>query len=94
MIRDDIDIRCFVYGFVNLNDTELTHSRFSFLVDLRDKELALAKETAGSSAHTQLVSEKQQLETAISLFVADKVHMDDFDMQASISTNAAQQQLF
>ena len=64
--------------------TELTQLG-SFLVDIRDKELALAKETAGSSKHTQLVSEKQTLETNMSLFVADKVHMDEFDMKRHIN---------
>ena len=72
----------YVYGFVNMSNTELTQLG-SFLVDLRDKELALATETAGSAAHTQLVNEKQQLETNISLFIADKVHMDNFDMKAA-----------
>ena len=93
MIRDELSSGAYVYGFVNMSDTELTQLG-SFLVDIRDKELALAKETVGTAAHTQLVSEKQTLETNMSLFIADKVHMDEFDMQAGISTNGLDNSFF
>ena len=84
MLRDTLTSDAFVYGFVNLNDESLDILG-SHLVDLRDKELELAKETVGSSKHSQLLNEKQQLETDLSLFVAQKVHVDNFDMKASIS---------
>ena len=93
MIRDELSSGAYVYGFVNMSNTELTQLG-SFLVDIRDKELALAKETVGTAAHTQLVSEKQTLETNMSLFIADKVHMDEFDMQAGISTNGLDNSFF
>ena len=93
MIRDELSSGAYVYGFVNMSNTELTQLG-SFLVDIRDKELALAKESVGTAAHTQLVSEKQTLETNMSLFIADKVHMDEFDMQAGISTNGLDNSFF
>ena len=93
MIRDELSSGAYVYGFVNMSNTELTQLG-SFLVDIRDKELALATETVGTAAHTQLVSEKQTLETNMSLFIADKVHMDEFDMQAGISTNGLDNSFF
>ena len=93
MIRDELSSGAYVYGFVNMSNTELTQLG-SFLVDIRDKELALSIETEGTAAHTQLVSEKQTLETNMSLFIADKVHMDDFDMQAGISTNGLDNSFF
>ena len=93
MIRDELSSGAYVYGFVNMGNTELTQLG-SFLVDIRDKELALATETVGTAAHTQLVSEKQTLETNMSLFIADKVHMDEFDMQAGISTNGLDNSFF
>ena len=93
MIRDELSSGAYVYGFVNMSNTELTQLG-SFLVDIRDKELALATETAGTAAHTQLVSEKQTLETNMSMFIADKVHMDEFDMQAGISTNGLDNSFF
>lgn len=93
MIRDELSSGAYVYGFVNMSNTELTQLG-SFLVDIRDKELALATETAGTAAHTQLVSEMQTLETNMSMFIADKVHMDEFDMQAGISTNGLDNSFF
>ena len=93
MIRDQLSSDAYVYGFVNMSNTELEQLG-SFLVDIRDKELALVKETAGSAAHTQLVSEKETIETNMSLFIADKVHMDEFDMQAGISTSGLDNSFF
>ena len=42
MIRDQLSSDAYVYGFVNMSNTELEQLG-SFLVDIRDKELALAK---------------------------------------------------
>ena len=42
MIRDELSSGAYVYGFVNMSNTELTQLG-SFLVDIRDKELASPK---------------------------------------------------
>ncbi|MEL0215647.1 MAG: hypothetical protein VW948_07760, partial [Burkholderiaceae bacterium] len=80
-IRDNLQSGGYMYGAVSLYSQQLDELS-GYLVQLRDKEIAILAETIGSAAHTQLLSEKQTIETAMSAFIGQNIHANDLDLIA------------
>ncbi|MEL0326972.1 MAG: hypothetical protein VXA09_08240, partial [Burkholderiaceae bacterium] len=80
-IRDNLQSGGYMYGAVSLYSQQLDELS-GYLVQLRDKEIAILAETIGSAAHTQLLSEKQTIETAMSAFIGKNIHTNDLDLIA------------
>ena len=68
-----------MYGAISLYSQQLDELS-SHLVQLRDKEVSILAETAGSAIHTQLVSEKQVLEESMSAFIGENVHGNELNL--------------
>ena len=79
IIRDSLQTGGYMYGAISLYSQQLDQLS-GYLVQLRDKEVAIMAETAGSAAHTQLVAEKQTIETSMSAFIGENIHGNELNL--------------
>ena len=79
IVRDSLQSGGYMYGAISLYSQQLDELS-SHLVQLRDKEVSILAETAGSAIHTQLVSEKQVLEESMSAFIGENVHGNELNL--------------
>ena len=80
-----------MYGAVSLYSQQLDELS-GYLVQLRDKEIAILAETAGSAAHTRLLAEKQTLEEDMSAFIGENIHGNDLQLVSvydSVNNNSS-----
>lgn len=85
-IRDTLQTGGYMYGAISLYSQQLDQLS-GFLVQIRDKEVAIAAETAGSAAHTQLTAEKQVLEEDMSAFIGGQIHNNELKLIAGYDPN-------
>ena len=91
IIRDSLETGGFMYGAVSLYSQQLDELS-GYLVQLRDKEIAILAETAGSAAHTRLLAEKQTLEEDMSAFIGENIHGNDLQLVSvydSVNNNSS-----
>ena len=86
-IRDTLQTGGYMYGAISLYSQQLDQLS-GFLVQIRDKEVAIAAETAGSAAHTQLTAEKQVLEEDMSAFIGGQIHNNELELIAGYDPNS------
>lgn len=79
IIRDSLQTGGYMYGAISLYSQQLDQLS-SYLVQLRDKEIAIIGETVGSATHTQLITEKQTIEQSMSAFIGENVHGNDLNL--------------
>ena len=79
IIRDSIQAGGYMYGAISLYSQQLDELS-GYLVQLRDKEIAIMSETVGSATHTQLLAEKQALEEDMSAFIGSQIHGNDLNL--------------
>jgi flagellin-like hook-associated protein FlgL len=79
IIRDSLQTGGYMYGAVSLYSQQLDQLS-GYLVQLRDKEIAIISEVDGSAAHTQLLAEKQTIEENMSAFIGKNVHGTDLNL--------------
>jgi len=79
IIRDSLETGGYMYGAVSLYSQQLDELS-GYLVQLRDKEIAILAETAGSAAHTRLLAEKQTIEEDMSAFIGQNIHGSDLEL--------------
>ena len=75
MVRDSLQTGGYMYGTASLYSQELEQLS-GYLTQLRDKEIAILAEAPGSATHTQLLTEKNSIETGMSAFIGEHVHSD------------------
>ena len=88
IIRDSLETGGYMYGAVSLYSQQLDELS-GYLVQLRDKEIAILAETDGSAAHAQLVAEKQTLEENMSAFIGENIHGTDLDLVSVHNTDVS-----
>ena len=86
IIRDTLETGGYMYGAINLYTQQLDQLS-SYLLQLRDKEIAILSETDGSAAHTQLLADKQTIEEDMSAFIGQNVHLNDLNLSADLNFN-------
>ncbi|MCH1515163.1 MAG: hypothetical protein L7U52_00480, partial [Alphaproteobacteria bacterium] len=86
-VRDTLQTGGYMYGAISLYSQQLDQLS-GFLVQLRDKEVAIAAETAGNAAHTLLTAEKQVLEEDMSAFIGGQIHTNELELIAGYNQNS------